>query len=413
MIIIGKPFIKTSDGNTYLKAKISDAKAGCEAECFYKVDKAYCDYLCAEVADAFVVGLLLPAIASGQDIIVEAPISEKLYYNLHHTVIFAMSQAFNGTDIKVIPEKLIIPQIEPWAVGTGCSLGVDSFSTMLDHLSDECPESYKLTHLAYFNVGAHGDKDSAGARTAYLNDLKMVREFADEVKLPLIAMDSNLPEFYRHGNFDFRQTCLTRNMSMVLALQKLFKRYIYSSSYPVTEVKLSSKSISSMETVLLPALSTEKTELIVGDPNLSRTGKIGMICKNTLVRKHLYVCLRDSVINNNMYCGPWINKNVHEKRNCSRCDKCLRTLLILDILDELDNYSELFDSFAPKTLRLFYMAKILGTKSRNYGSDDLYRFAVKKKYKISVWAWVLSVLYRFRLNDAYYSIAKILNLNNN
>ena len=59
-------------------------------------------------------------------------------------------------------------------VGCGCSLGVDSLAAIKTHLEEDCPESFKLTHLTYFNAGAMGNKDLKKAKEAYEKDLLLV-----------------------------------------------------------------------------------------------------------------------------------------------------------------------------------------------------------------------------------------------
>ena len=406
MIQIEKPRLEEKDNQVYLISHIVNSSSNYENDYYYMSEVEYGNYFCDKVADAFVVGLLIPAIMSGQHIRIKAPMSEKLYYNLCHTVIFALSKALNLPEIKIIPEDLITTDFHPEGVGTGCSLGIDSFSTIIEHTADNCPSSYKLTHLAFFNTGAYGEKNSQKVHNSYLNILNMVKEFAREIELPLISIETNLPQFYNEWKLDFNQTGLIRNMSAVLTLQKLFKRYIYSSGYPLYKTQLSKSDLATMETFLLPALSTESTELVVGQPNLSRTEKAKIICDNNLVQNYLYVCCQDLVINNEMHCGPWINLNKNQKRNCSHCDKCLRTILILDILGQLDKYDKVFDISNIFLRRVLYMAKVIGLKNRSFVYKDIYNLATQENSKISFLARLLSVIYKFRIIDLYYKFHK-------
>ena len=50
----------------------------------------------------------------------------------------------------------------PRAVGTGFSGGIDSFATIYEHHEKPAPEGFKLTHLFFFNVGAHGIPKAPG-----------------------------------------------------------------------------------------------------------------------------------------------------------------------------------------------------------------------------------------------------------
>ena len=154
------------------------------------------------------------------------------------------------------------------AVATGCSLGVDSFSTIIDHIGTDCSPSYRLTHFTYFNVGAHGDKNLDKVKESYDNDFKLVDAYAKTKKIPVVAVESNISKLYE--GFDFNQCALIRNMSVVLSMQKLFRRYIYASSFHIRDTSFSNKDMHYQSPFLLPALSTETTELINGDPCLDR-----------------------------------------------------------------------------------------------------------------------------------------------
>ena len=81
MIYIGKPYLEIVDGVTFLKSHIKDDSQKIEKDIFYSVPSEYGQYLANDVADAFLVGVLLPAAQYNEDIYVDAPISEKLYYN--------------------------------------------------------------------------------------------------------------------------------------------------------------------------------------------------------------------------------------------------------------------------------------------------------------------------------------------
>lgn len=122
-MIINKPFIEIRGENTYLISKIYDEVNDIEKEIFFTVPNEYGEYLCYEIADCFVVAMLLPAMFSGQNIIVNAPISEMLFYQIENNVTYTLSKVFDKPIIKVIPESTITPNFNPTAVATGFSGG--------------------------------------------------------------------------------------------------------------------------------------------------------------------------------------------------------------------------------------------------------------------------------------------------
>lgn len=223
MIRISKPIVREVDRKVFLVSYMSDNKSKTEVnpngeEVFYATTKDYGQYLTNESSDCFVVGILLMAIKLGQDIECDT-ISEKLYYNLVHTVIPILAQIYGGKEIKIHCKHLSNQNYQAKAVATGCSLGVDSFSTIIDHIGTDCSPSYRLTHFTYFNVGAHGDKNLDKVKESYDNDFKLVDAYAETKKIPVVAVESNISKLYE--GFDFNQCALIRNMSVVLSMQKL------------------------------------------------------------------------------------------------------------------------------------------------------------------------------------------------
>lgn len=96
MIYISKPFLEESDGRTALCANIIDEKQGIKEDIRYIVDNEYAEYLTDEVADAFVVGMIMPAVYNKQDIVVDADVSEELMYKIKNTIIPALSISWGG-----------------------------------------------------------------------------------------------------------------------------------------------------------------------------------------------------------------------------------------------------------------------------------------------------------------------------
>ena len=80
MITIGIPYKTTADNKSRL---VADIKTSCfEKKMFFEVDSSYEEYLCTEVSDAFVIGLLNYAMAKGESINCRGPVSGRLLYQL-------------------------------------------------------------------------------------------------------------------------------------------------------------------------------------------------------------------------------------------------------------------------------------------------------------------------------------------
>lgn len=404
MIRVGKPYIEKRDGAIVLQAFVKDDVQGIQENLWFSTTEEYGQYFCDEVADAFVLAMILPALRTGQDIQVDAPVSERLWYNIQHSLLYVFNLSYGDRKIKVHADKTIIPDYHPHAVGCGCSLGVDSFATMLTHTSDECPASYRITHLTYFNVGAHGYKDLQKTELSYRKDLIMVQEFAQKINLPVVCIDSNLHIFY--SGFDFDQSGDTRNMVAVLTMQKLFRRYLYASSYPIKDFKFTPVQTGYYETLLLPLMSTDCTDLVVANSDMSRTDKTRWIADNFWAQNYLYVCWKELIVNNDPNSKIALVKD--QVRNCSRCGKCLRTLLALDVLGKVDSYGKIFDLKYWHKHKADYIARVLYSRHEDGFSSDLCDLMEAEHYKIPLAAIVRKYLYQLKIMGALYRIKNYL-----
>lgn len=250
---------------------------------WYSTTKEYAKYLSFERADAFLLGVFQFAMSIGEEITVEAPVSEKLYYNLTSLVIPSIAEAYHQKKIQIHCDCLDCSILKAdgvnereRAVGTGCSLGVDSFSTILKYLSDSIPPNYRVTHLTYFNVGAHGN-NTEKATESWEKDYPLIKGYADFKKLPLVTVSSNIGILYEGWNYDACHH--SRNLGAVMALQKLFSHYVYASGFPILDLSLDSETTAYFETVIGPGLSTENTEVSIGLADYTRTDKTRLICE--------------------------------------------------------------------------------------------------------------------------------------
>lgn len=394
MITIEKPFKEIIGDMVSLKARIHDEAQNIEDWLCYTTPIEYGEYLCDEICDAFVVAMLLPAVKTGQKIKVNAPISERLYHNIEHSVSTILQHVYvcdkrmakaaiikdPVIEINGRGDQLVTINYKGKAVATGCSLGVDSLSSYITYTSKSCPLSYRLTHLTYFNAGAMGFHDAEKAKMAYDKDLKMVQDFSKEVGLPLVCVESNVSKWY-NKLFSFGQCAVMINMSVVLSMQKLFGKYYFASTFPLWEFRYDSVVMEYYETLLLPLLSTESTELIVANPEMTRVAKEQNILEYPLTQKYLYVCWKEIRANEN---PDSIYAEIKDNyRNCTRCDKCLRTLLAIDVMGHLEEYKSIFDIEYYKKVKDTYIAKVIAGRDINPFYGELYSLLREHNYKIS------------------------------
>lgn len=338
MIHIGQPQIVEKPHNSRLQAKVKIGNN--ETELWFEVSKEYGEYLVDDRADAFVVALVNYAMIHGFDIRSEAPLSQKLLYQLKDHYIPTLSLADTGfrrieLDCTATNRSLK----NAGAVGCGMSCGVDALTTLYLHSEGRCTPGYEITHLTFFNVGAamsanrprHSmeeiyayENKAIRERTEYVNRerFKKVEQFARSLGFPIVRVESNIMEVAR---IDFSLVHPQRNCAAVLALQKLFKAYYISSGVKPNDLRITAGLDASYYDVFaVPMFSTDAIQFYSSGGSYSRVEKTKMLCKYAPSYTALDVCWRDLA-------------------NCGECGKCVRTLVTLDLLGRLDRYASVFD----------------------------------------------------------------------
>jgi hypothetical protein len=317
-------------------------------ELWYAVDREYEPYAVHENLDAFLLGLFIHAMKLGEDIHLDAPVSEKLFYNMKNSLIklySLMSPSFH--EISLYPDELNGSGLQPAEnnVVTGYSGGIDSFSLLADHLfNDDIPAHYKVTHFIYNNVGAHG----IHASDFFHERFNHLRSFADEFGVPFVKVDSNL---YDILDSSFLLSFMPRNVSSVLILQKLFSKYLFASSYNYDNLFIKQVTKDGyrfrdayIQPVTHSLFGTENMECILTGSQYSRVEKTIQVAGLEPSYRYLYVCT---------------DTDSGKAENCSVCFKCARTMLTLDILGVLHLYDKVFDIERYKQIKQPYIESIL------------------------------------------------------
>ena len=316
---IHRPYLVAENGLAKMVAEFD--LNGETKQLFFEVDEEYGRYLTPERTDSFVLLVLIWALCDGFDIAFDAPITDRLYYQLTEYLIPIVS--------KYVPEYSFInlsgphaPEIEPdgEAIVTGLSCGVDSFYTVLSQMKLPIEEQ-RLTHLIMNNVGALTKK--------YNNSLKVFAkrkqhfaQVADELGLGFIAVNTNILEHLEAYSDYVNQPDHFKNAACAYALKKLFKCYYYSTGAPLENFHFDWESPACYEPIVINAISSTFLPFYsVGDA-ASRTDKVAYIIDEPIVQKHLNVCGDD---------------------NDSCCFKCTRTMFELYAFGRLDKYGAVFD----------------------------------------------------------------------
>ena len=373
MITIKKPHIETRNNGYYVISEICSTTENINKEIWYRTTEEYADYLVDEVADAFVLPMLLIALKNQEDIKVEAPISEKLYYNIKNNVLYTLSIPLHVNYKINVDCDYVTTSFQPAAVGCGCSLGVDSFSAMIRHMSEDCPKGFRITHFTNFNVGAYGN-DFEKSEQFFHEVLTDVRKYAKEKGMPLVLVESNFGVFFEGMNFNWCGP--VRTMSAVLALQKLFKRYYYASGSTNEDFKYTD-TLCEFASLIIPMFSTENTEFIVADQDKTRIEKTASIVENADAQHYLDVCWKR--IKANRGDTRYLQ---YPFKNCTHCTKCQRTLLTIDILGYADKFKEIFDLEYFKNNRDDIVRNYIARKDENHYYQEVYQLMLDKGYPI-------------------------------
>ena len=334
-MLIKKTSVSSADGHLTLSAPVSFQ--GKEATCFYSVPEQFADLADTASSNCFLVGFLYPAMRFGEDIHVEGTVSARLLYNLNEYLIPLM--ALCDSRLKRITVKADTTdasyRTDSKAVGTGFSAGIDSFVTIYEHFVRPTPEGFKLTHLFFFNVGAHGIPKKEGDLDRIERQFRArygkFKSFPDEVSLPFVQVNSDIHKFHTWGHLE---TATLATASAVLFLGGGMRRYyIASSGHTYRQLwkflgdGLRPDSIENLNMMILPWLCTESLDIIDDGNFLDRSHKTALIADYPPAKRHLNVCYGHDTLDT----------------NCSVCPKCARTLLTLELLGKLDEFSSVFD----------------------------------------------------------------------
>lgn len=373
MLTIYKPEILQSSTGSRVQAEFE--VKGKRDVLWYETEEQYGQYLTSERADAFLVGLLGKAIKEGHDITVKSTLSERLYYTLNNYLIPIIANTLNSEPIKVFCSSLSsIPLKNLHAVGTGLSCGIDSFSTIYEHLQDDCPSGYQLTHFTYFNVGSHGSHGGDRAQSLFNKRLEHVKKCAIELGKELVIINSNVSELLQ---MSFTEIHTLRNIAAVLSIQKLFKTYYYSSSVEIKKFSLN-KGMGPYDVFSLSMLATESINLFSTCPSLTRFDKTQKVAHNEIVQRYLNVCIK-------------------EGENCGNCIKCARTLLTLEILGEINKFSSIFDLKEYQKRRSRYIISVLARRRFSDYKKEIYDEMKRINFKVPLHLKVISFFAYFKI----------------
>lgn len=308
-------------------------------ELFFAVEAQFTDFLDSDSGDAFMLALLVPAMAAGKTLVIDAPVSKRLLWQLESFMIPALTQ-MNPKLQKIAIESRqgYSDQIyESDCVVTGLSCGVDSFYTVLELLYGErIPDT--LTHFLLFHKveGLENITETLQER-ATLQRQMVAKRFA----LPLIQVWSNAKTFM---DFPYEQICVFHDLAIVLALKQKIHKYYYATGYGIPHFELDFSQTCHYDLLNANVIRTDSFEMISHNGMTDRIEKTRALADDPVAQKYLNVCS---------------HPRESGTLNCSSCEKCKRTMVALDILGKLPLFSEVFDLDVYQKRRAQYVGWVL------------------------------------------------------
>lgn len=302
---------------------------------------AWCrPFLQADNGDPFLAALLVPAMMSGERLVIPAPVSPRLLRSLAD--IQAIYHSFDGRlhpiAVEATPRLLSEEVTAPAASGLFFSLGVDSFYSLLKNQRDHPDDAETVRYLVMihgFDV-SHDDWDERFSPRMLASGIRV----AGETGKTLLPVTTNLrPITRRLSRWNLSHGSALA--SVALALGGLFGEVLiaagttYDQLYPWGS-----------HPVLDPRWSTERLTVIHDGCELGRIDKIRFLAASPLVLETLKVCP--------LY-------------NCGRCIKCLPTIIDLYQAGVLDQCATFPHAVDVARLREIFRAYSGQLNVENYG----------------------------------------------
>ena len=278
----------------------------------------------APTAEPFLACALLPAMALGEDVYVDGPVSPRLLASL--PTIQAIYHRWD-TSCQVVRVHAGSTEIAPSGAGRALffSGGVDSWYSLLKHHHGEETGADGLTHLILvfgFDVRLHNpglfEKIAAG-----------VRAVAEAAGLQLTVVETNVRRF-SDGLVPWSLYHGGPMAAVGLALSRVVGQCLIASSYAYAQLHPWGS-----HPLLDPLWSTEAVEFTHDGCEAVRSDKVKAIARSGLALSTLRVC--------------WANEQ--GEYNCGRCEKCLRTMLALHVAGVLERCTTFRRPLTPGALR--------------------------------------------------------------
>lgn len=333
----------------------------------------------SSTASGVLVGLIPMSLKEGYDIKCNVPVDPELVHNLSKTVIPALCKndlRFREPVLDI--SKYKIEKVRK-IVGTGLSLGVDSFCTIDDYSKCSISE-FKLNQLVFFNMYGKIDKGV----------IESTDKVSNELNLPIVYYSSNICTVME--DWDAYIPCHPFFMASTILTLGRFDKYLFASGCDWTEVRLSNMfnaDLAYSDPIIVPNLSTTNTSFYSVGLEYTRSQKTEIVSANSVATRYVSPCLTNFV------------------GNCGWCYKCKRTLVTADVGGYLNRFSHVFNLDEYAECRCAYLYYLCEMKNDKHLADVYNKFKqqepklcatleskipdLKRKY-VDTPGWIVSTL---------------------
>lgn len=303
-MLVDRIGVDERDGESVLRARVSPAGRGLPR---FELEYAFPGVAASSLSgtgDSFVPALLLPAMALGEDLEVEATLSARLLAGAATAIDIYKAWRPRVSRVQVAGRSESPQTGAGVGVGLNFTCGVDSFYSLLksDRANDR--RAPPVTHLVFTH---NFELEPQDARSQAATGA-MIERVARESGKRAVIVKSNLRQRVEPvAPLDMHQGAALA--SVALSLPGIWNRCLIASSWFYGNLKPWGT-----HPLLDPLWSTEAVELVHHGAEARRSDKVREISGSALALDHLRACWRP----------------LRGTVNCGHCDKCITTMVLLE-----------------------------------------------------------------------------------
>jgi len=368
-MLIHKPETTITNGEIIISARVDFSKPVPDVPDYlwFSFPEEYQSFVAHDCGQAFLLGMLAPAMYYKEDIEIRSPISPILAYNLEELQAI-YHKGFGLSKVKIQYHKLepFLPEQKPWAVVTAFSGGVDSMYTLYSHLPENQPiKEAQITHGLL--VQGFNDFDIALEDNEYFERVyKRYKNMFSELGVGLLTAKTNAYQFSK-----FRIKWEIGNVPSMAAIAHLLGNLIRR-FYRGGDGEYLTYGVTDVWAMGAPYLSNESLDFVSYSYKADRDEKLKVLAYWPPALENLRVCLN------------WDKSKVD--LNCCNCVKCTQTMALLESIGEYEKFNVFKQPYPWHTILKFWWTVYGGALSLKMIRKNA---KANKKYGMLFWTYLL------------------------